>query len=253
MIQNARKSIAVFCLFASAFAHAQVNVKDSVINTFLLTPSYSYQFPGGDIADRFGANSNIGMGALYKTRSNWTFGLEGTFIFGNTLREHTILDPLRTERGEIIGVDGRYADVRLFERGYSVTANVGKLFPVIGPNPNSGIVLKAGVGFVQHKIRIDVIGNTVVQLSKTYKKGYDRLTNGLALTQSVGYLYLGNRRLVNFYAGVDVMEGFTENRRTVNYDTGLHDDTKRLDILFGPRISWIIPLYKKLPRDFYYN
>mgnify|MGYP003547473107 CR=1 FL=1 len=31
------------------------------------------------------------------------------------------------------------------------------------------------------------------------------------------------------------------------------DQQKRLDITFGVKAGWIIPIYKKIARDFYYN
>jgi hypothetical protein len=52
---------------------------------------------------------------------------------------------------------------------------------------------------------------------------------------------------------VEVMEGFTQNRRTVNIDTGLKDDRKRMDFFLGLKVGWIIPLFKKLPKEYYYD
>ena len=114
------------------------------------------------------------------------------------------------------------------------------------------MLVNVGVGLIQHKIRIEVIGNNIPQLSKEYKKGYDRLSNGLLLTQSVGYLYLSTNRLLNFYIGVECMEGFTQSRRSFDYDLMKQDTKKRLDVLYGGKIAWILPLYKKAPQSFYY-
>jgi hypothetical protein len=49
------------------------------------------------------------------------------------------------------------------------------------------------------------------------------------------------------------MAGFTKSRRSFNFDTMEQDLQKRLDIYFGPRVGFILPLYKKMPKDFYYD
>jgi hypothetical protein len=108
---------------------------------------------------------------------------------------------------------------------------------------------------LQHKIRIEVVDNTIPQLFGDYKKGYDRLTNGIALSQYVGYFYMGNRRTVNFSLGLEIMEAFTKNRRDYNFDTMEKDDHLRMDLLIGLRLNWSIPFYSKNKlgkKTFYY-
>lgn len=231
---------------------AQVKVKDSCINAPMLAANFAFQLPGGDLAERFGYNSNIGGDFMYKTRKNWIWGFSAHFIFGNQLRDAGILDSMVTERGGIINRDGHYADVRLYERGFDAYFRFGKLFPVIGPNPNSGIVIIGGLGLLQHKIRIENIGNDSPQLDDEYKKGYDRLSNGLALNEFIGYMNMDNRRLLNFYFGLELVQGFTQNRRSYNYDTRSQDTEQRFDLLTGFRVGFIVPLYPKVPKDFYY-
>ena len=65
---------------------AQLNIHDSIISTPLIYATYSYQFPGGDLAKQFGSNSSIGGGLLFKTRHNWLFGAEGNFMFGQSVK-----------------------------------------------------------------------------------------------------------------------------------------------------------------------
>jgi hypothetical protein len=47
------------------------------------------------------------------------------------------------------------------------------------------------------------------------------------------------------------MQGFTQNRRSYNFDEMKQDTEKRLDIFYGAKVSWILPLYKKAPKEFY--
>lgn len=116
-------------------------------------------------------------------------------------------------------------------------------------NPNSGFIFSVGPGFLQHKIRIE---SDAAALKGVYKKGYDRLSNGFAVMESLGYLFLSNKRLVNFYIGMTSVQAWTKNRRGFNYDTGKEDDKMRLDIMTGFKIAWILPLYKKVPDEYYF-
>lgn len=109
-----------------------------------------------------------------------------------------------------------------------------------------------GAGLLQHKIRIETIGNTVPQLDKEYKKGYDRLSNGLSLHEMIGYYHFGNKHLINFYAGFEFIQAFTENRRSYNFDEMKKDETKRVDLLFGIRAGWMLPVYRRAPQKFYF-
>ena len=231
---------------------AQVSVKDSTIFTPLIGLSYSYQIPDGDLVKRFGNSSSIQLNFDIKTEKQWTLGMTGTYFFGKNIKETGIFDSISTRDGHVISQNGEFADIRCYERGFTVSVTAGRLFTLNYPNPNSGIVFNMGLGFMQHKIRIETIGNNVPQLTTAYKKGYDRLSNGLLLSENIGYLYLSNNRLANFYIGFECMQGFTKNRRSFDFDLMKQDTQKRLDILYGGKITWILPLYKKAPQAFYY-
>lgn len=239
-------------LWASISGNAQVNVKDSTLGVTILSVSYTFQIPGGNMKDRFGANSNVGAHVFRKTRKNWVYGLEYQFIFGNDVKENTI-ENLMTEDDFVIGEDGLAGDINIYERGFYASVNAGKIIPITNYNNNSGFLFRAGIGLLQHKIRIEVANNTVPQLNPEMKKGYDRLSNGIAISQFVGYMHLSNSRLLNFYAGLDFTEGFTKSRRSYNYDTMEVDTKQRFDFLYGFKIGWMIPLYKRGGVNMYYN
>lgn len=245
--------ILIVCVFTAFSGKSQSSLKDSSINHFMVSPSVSFQLPGGDLKDRFGINSAIGLSFDYKLKNQFSFGIDGTFIFGNQLKENSILDAIRTSEGDIIDADGNIADILIFERGFTVTLNAGYLFTWNKPNPNSGIYFKMGAGFLQHKIRIEHNNNAIPILEDDYLKGYDRLTNGFLLTEFIGYRYLSNKRLLNFFAGFEFMQGLTVNRRDYNFDLMGPDKTKRIDLLSGIRFGWILPIYKQAPQEFYYN
>jgi hypothetical protein len=231
---------------------AQVNIQDSTIFSTLLYATYGYQFPGGDLAQQFGSNSSIGGGLMFKTKHNWMVGIEGNFMFGQSVRNSdSLLRNISTHDGFIIDANGYYADIIYYERGYNFLAKFGKVIPLFSPNPNCGFTILAGAGYIQDKIRIHNPGNTAPQLLGDYKKGYDRLNGGFAVTGSLGYMYLSNTRLLNFSASFEFMQAWTNPYRDVDFSTGMKDTRKLSSQFYTIRICWFIPLYKRAPKEFY--
>lgn len=244
---------ASFFLLLATISRAQ-NVKDSLLHIPMIKFSYSAHLPGGDLAERFGASSMVGINFSIKTKKNLFYGVDGGFVFGNNINEKGILDSLKTSTGFIIDQNGHPATVRLFERGYTLSVHFGKLFNEWGANnKNSGILVYGGPSYFQHKIKIDDIGHQSPQLVKGYIEGYDRKTSGFGFHEFVGYVYLGNNRLLNFFGGLDFYQAFTKSQRSYNYDTMVSDKEKRFDMLMGIRIGWILPLYKGTPQQYYYE
>jgi len=229
------------------------NIQDSTIYTPVFNISYAAQLPGGDLADRFAFNNSIGVSGGFKNSKNFQFELGGTFFFGNNVKETSILDALKTSDGNIINRYGEYSNYLIFERGFTGSISIGKIIPILGANPNSGLLLKLGIGGMRHKIKIENQGNHIVQLSKEKLPYYDRLTFGLLLHQYIGYQHLSSNRLTNFNIGIEIFEGFTSGMRDYQIDLmGPYKD-QRLDLLIGLRIGWVLPVYKKAPNEFYMN
>lgn len=249
-----KKILTLACLVFLFFnGKAQYKVSDTTIFTACISAIYAYQFPQADLAERFGNNSAIGSSCHFKTKSNLIFGAEGAFMFGGKVKQADLMHGIKTSQGEVIDEQGIYAEIRQFERGFNVLAKGGKLFPLFGPNPNSGLAIIAGIGFLQHKIRLENPENTAPQIKGNYKKGYDRLSNGLASSLFIGYYNMSNNRLLNFFIGGEVMQAWTKNRRTYNFDIKGKDDKLYNDRLFSIKVGWMLPLYKRAPLDFYYN
>jgi hypothetical protein len=229
------------------------SVKDSSIFTTQVSLSYAAQIPEGDLKNRFGWNSNIGFNVDIKLASNWVLGINSQFFFGNQVKDTSMLTDMYTSNGQIINQNGAFANVLAYERGWIFTGNIGKIFPIIGPNPNSGILFKFGVGFIQHKVRIEAEQDLVPQFTGEYSKLYDRYTNGLVLTQFIGYSHMGNKGLANFFAGIDLSEGFTRGRRLRQAGAETEVNKSRTDLLMGLRAGWIVPIRKRPLQDFYLN
>jgi hypothetical protein len=245
------KKVVFLLLLSVNCAFAQKSIKDS-ISFPMIGAHFQFQLPGGDLADRFGYNFNVGGVFQWKLKKNWLFGVEGDFIFSDQVKEDPI-PYLKTSLGNVINSSGIYAVYSIYERGFLFSAKAGKIFNWFGPNPNSGLMATMGAGILQHKIRIEEKDNSVPAITGDYKKGYDRLTNGLALTEFAGYLHCGNNRLINFFAGIEVTEAFTKSRRDWDFATMMKDDKNRLDILFGVKAGWFFPIYKHAVNKYYMN
>jgi hypothetical protein len=245
----------IFFLFFVMSISAQRNVKDSAIATPWVGVHYGANLTGGDLADRYGYLNHLGVIAGYKTKSNWYFGMESNFIFGNRVRLTGLLDHLVDSYGNITDVNGDIARIFVLPRGFHFNGSVGKLFPVLSPNKNSGIFVNGGFGYLIHHMRIESNDQVVPQLELDYRKGYDRLTAGVNFHQFVGYAFMANGGFYNFYGGFYFQEGLTKNLRTINFDepeTPVSTKT-RLDIQMGLRLGWMIPFYKRKPKEFYFN
>lgn len=252
----------ILFLLLSSNIVAQRNVKDSIIGTPLIGVHYGAIWTGGDLAKRYGFMNHVGINAGYKTKRNWYYGMDGNFMFGNRIvaekpsdEFYGIFDHLTDSYGNITDVNGDTAIVILFARGFNANVTLGKLFPVLSPNRNSGIMVQIGAGYLNHRLRVETQEQVVPQLELDYKKGYDRLTTGWNLHQFVGYSFMSNAGFYNFYGGFYIQEGFTQNRRTVFFDKPDEpvSTATRFDLQYGLRIGWYIPVYKRQPKDFYYE
>ncbi len=208
-------------------------------------------FPMADMAKRFGTSYRIGFGIKTKTESNWIFGAKFEFITGNKMKEDSLLWNMRNELG-ITNINGDVLNVGMFERGYMAGIQAGRIFPFLQANPNSGPVMLASLGFMQYRINFFDRDNSFPQLRDEYKKGYDRLTNGIYIEDFIGYNFHSKNKLVNVYAGFDFVWGFTKVRRDYTIDLGRKEDQSRNDMLVGFKLGWVVPIYKKKSEDTYY-
>ena len=236
----------IFCLNINS-----QNVKDTSIYAPIFSLNYAFQLPGNDLSSRFGGNNNIGFSGGLKMANNWTYELSSTFIFGTNVKDTSIIDHLQNNQNWIINQFGEESVILIQERGQTFSFKVGKLFNIIGPNPNSGLIIKLGVGWLRHKIRIDNENDQIPQLSQQYLPYYDRLSSGMQLHQFIGYQHMSNNRLTNFYVGMEFYQGFTKGRRDYQIDTMEPSNEQRIDLLNGVRIGWIVPVFRQAPNEFY--
>lgn len=228
--------------FSSIYLFAQ-DTQDSVSTAGVVfgpTIGFSSNFPAGDLADRFGRSNEISVGIEYQmTPSNWAFSSEIDFYFGNNVKEDVIA-PLRLDNGFILGENGAYANVFLRKRGVHFGLMAEK---ILMANKNGrGIRLGAGLGLMNHFIRIQDDTRSVPQLRDRYRKGYDRNTRGFAIKERLAYNFVSESRRINLSVGLEFTQGFTKNVRAINFDTGLSDPVRRLDLIYALKLKWVLPL-----------
>lgn len=239
----------MFCY--SLPAAAQINLKDSIVKASIINVDLGMGLPAADLADRFGAHALVGIGYQYKFENNVLFGGSAHYIFGNTVKDSTLIDNLRNDAGYVIGIDGFLYTPILGEQGFDFSLQIGHITQLLAVNPNSGITWLAGLGLLEHNISMVVDESYVPQLNKEYKKGYDRLSNGFMLNQYIGYYLFSNKNYVNFRAGFEMQEAFTKNRRGYNFDTQQIDDEVHFDVIINFKLSWNLTIFEKPKRRFY--
>ena len=266
-------TLLLLCLCLTVLtAHAQDklrNIAKEVVPTTMFQVTYAAQFPGFDTRNNYGFTNTIGGSVIYKTKGNWLFTANGNFIFGNQLKGSRIDifgEGITTTTGEIIGGGGLYSSLALFQRGMHLQAEIGKLFAVY-PNPNSGIFVQGGIGYLRNRIRVDYqieALNTPYQLINDYQYGYDQMRGGPAFHLETGYLVMSDSKVLNFSISLEATYARTRHLRDydfrVFYDEngepqimGYTDRNKRFnDFYYGIRLSWMIPTYQRQPEEYYY-
>jgi len=247
-----RKIVLTFILLCSFVAISQRNLKDSSIFTPIYGFHYKANFAGGDLVNRFGFNNTLGGDIGFKLKNNLEFGVSGGFIFGSKFKQNEIFKGITTDFGSVTSQSGAPADIFYYMRGGSGHAHIGYVFTKLGNNPNSGLWINVGAGFLMHKIRIEHNYDDIFQLVGDYKKGYDKLTVGFSTRQFIGYLYQADYKFMNFYAGFEFIQGFTQNVRNYNFDSKGPENEMRLDMLSSFKIGWMIPIYKRQVQQYYY-
>ena len=230
---------------------AQENTSPKLNPGFIIGFSYGYDISAGDMSKLYGNNFKVDfMPSYYFNKSNISIGLEGSYLFGNKIKQNTFLN-LLTFDNHIIDNDGNFATVQTSERGVLIGGLISKIIP-FDENIRTGIKIEAGGYMFRHWINFKLVGD-VPQLKSDYLKGYDRLTGGFAFKEFIGYQHLEEKSKINFYAGFEFYQGFTKSLRAYNYDKAQVDNSKRKDLLYGVKIGWILPLYiVENPEEIYY-
>lgn len=253
----------VFILFLYTVSYAQSDDKlfgpsnaPKPRKGFIINANGQFDIPAGDMAKRFGLSYRVGPAIMYKTFSNWLFGAKFDFISGGKVLEDSLMINIRdkystknTRLYEFINASGQRVGVPVYERGYAVGICFGKIISFSKQHPDNGLTIMGSAGFIQHKINIFDKDKTVPQIKGNYRKGYDRLTNGGYGEVFLGYTYFAKNGLLNFTIGFDALVGFTQGRRDYLYDVMRSGRDNRIDVLYGIRGGWYIPIFRRKSED----
>jgi len=253
-------------LFSQEFYRRENKYVDTATFMIWASPCFSLQFPFGKgyLSSTFDFNYNIGLDFTFKLKSNWTFDAVFNYMFGSKVvkKPTAILGDMVIETADnkyvIFNGAGNNNVVLTYEgRYWYVGATVGRIFP-LDRWKNSGLWLKCGIGYFGHKIHFTDPNHFFPQIDqKTYRKGYDQRSSGVALNQSFGYLFMQKRRVLSFYVGVELWEIFSKPDRGYIFAGDLKGPTSDLKNKFsglvGIKVAWVLPFYeKKRVTTFYY-
>lgn len=235
----------------------KATLKDPRRNEILINAVVKWSLVQGDLQAKFKNFVGFGGGFMFKTKSEWYIGAEGTFMFNDDVKNaNAVIEDIVTSNGSIIGQNGRVANIFISQRGMDLQfLKIGKLLwkkPVLNGNPSSGIMGMVGFGILQHQYRIIDRNGTAPQLSDAYTKGYDQLRNGFAVNPFIGYVYFDRDKFINFILGVEYNLAWTQSRRSWDFLLMKKDDSQTTDQLISLKLIWNIPIRKKLSRDYYY-
>jgi hypothetical protein len=245
----------IFILFFTCFtslAKAKIPMDSSAVAKKMVGFVACGDIPLADLAKRFGPYTKVGASFHRKSASNWLIGAKFSYMLGTQIKEPQFLNNLATQAGGTITAGGALNILRLYQQGYYAGIEVGKIIPKWQVNANSGPIVLANMGFVQHKIKIYDRDNQFPQLKGDYIKGYDRLTNGLYAETVLGYAYFGTKRNINGLLALSVNIASTQGRREWWFDTQTTGLDKRIDASAGLVFIWWIPFQQKKVEDIYY-
>ena len=246
------RKLLFFVYFICSIVSSQNNNKENTDRTYLLSINHSFQMPAGDLKKRFGNNSDISISLIYKNSKNLILQFEGGGLFGPTVKETNLFDPINGDNGVLISQNGEIPIIRLFERGGHMDLSLGKYFHLKSEKNNSGIVLSVGAGYLYHKIFIETITTELPQLNDELIKGYDRLSGGLLIKEFLGYFYFSKTNNIRFLIGLEAIQAFTKDLRNYSYTNQSYINDDRRDYLIGIKCGLIIQLKKRDTGKYYY-
>lgn len=243
--------LVVIAIFITLSSISQT-LEDEKMLIPMISVNLGYNFPGGDFAERFENSGQVGLSFKAKFKSNLLVGIEGSYLFNQGIKDREYFKYLMNEEAWITNMYGEPGLVSERLEGINIYGQLGYIFNVLAPNPNSGIMVTAGLGFMQHKIFIEQRGNNMPQLTDELIKGYDRLCNGLMINQFIGYAYFHKKGVWNFFAGMEFTQGFTQNRRAWDHIEERKIDDNRTDLLYSFKVGWVLSLHRRMSTEIYY-
>ncbi len=228
------------------------SLKKDTLTLPTLSANIGFCYPMGDLKERYNFFGQAGSSFMIKFKNNFTITTEGLVLFGEGYKGD---DPLRlivNSNGTLTNEYGQPAEFARGMRGMQITSKIGYILSKYSHNPNSGITISLGGGFFQTKYWIDQRGNNIPQIMGDYVKGYDKMSNGFALTQFVGYTYFHNKNFWNLFFGIEFTEAWTESRRSWDFTLMRRDNSRHHEFMATIKAGWIISFIRREAEDIYY-
>lgn len=226
----------LFCFLIVSSVMAQ----DEKISNINLQSGYIAELPSGDLSERYGANSHFEFRLEYLKNSSYAFFLKGGIRIGEQVNED-VLSSIRTENGFVLGVNGFYADVFGRKRGFDIGIGADKVFTVF-KNDKFDHFLRIGGAVVRanHWIKLVDDSQAVPQILENYSELYDRYVSGWGIEENITFQYNTASNNAAFLIGIQCSQNFTKEHRAQYLKVG---KANRLDLYFGVRAAYLLPLY----------
>ncbi len=246
-----------FCSTLNAQVRREVITgQDTAISTPFFTASAGWTFPTGEMGKRYYSFMNINTNLGWKSETNWIHYCEFGFQFGsdNVKIKNDILSEMLVDVSDpfVIGMDGTNAGVVAYNRNLSLSVFGGKVFPLWFSNPNSGLMITLGAGFLQHQIIYQPTLTEAPQIQEDYALGYDRQMRGAMISGFLGYIHMSKKNFANFYLGVQMDNAWTKMTRVYQFDLRGGDNKLYYDGMFTLKIGWMFPFYGRDADKIYY-
>lgn len=255
-------------------AKAQVRLTPDTLECYIVGFSAGMMMPnsgnnslgisGGNMKDLYGSPYlNFAIEGSYKTQSGWMTNLDADLWFGlssDNLRQREVRYSNIFLPGNFTLSWGGYdGNVTAYNRGLAIRPGIGKIIRVSPQNPNSGVLLKVGGGWMMQKtvFNQDFDQAPVPQLKDDYAKLYDHMRNGIILTESIGLIYMSNYlTYINLKLTFDISQCWSWSSRAYQIDElmGLNgkDESRYFDLIYGFKLTWMFPFTGKPTYDYYY-
>ena len=245
------KKIQVFILFIISITIAPNLVGQSTFGgMFNLNFGYGMEWPGGDMANRFGRNLKISIGAEQILSSKFYYGLDFDYKFNAQVKED-VFAPYRAENGVLYGSFGVPSETIIRGRGMFIGIYAGKIFSKNIEIPK-GLKAGLGVGLLQHELIFNDDTQSFEIINGVYSKGYDRLSRGLAIKSHIGYMFVSKDKKLNMNFLVDYTLAFSHNVRKFNFDQAAFDTEGKIDHLIGLKFEILLPFYRYSEEEIIY-
>lgn len=250
---NNHRALLIPLLFLGLSLSAQQGKKSE--RAWLIGASLSANTVGGEWVDRYRENYSVGAFVGRKFSSNWTLTAEWSYLFGGEVSDRLgALKNVFTEDGQLININGGLGTVNINQRATFFNLGIEKTIPIFGVNKNSGLNIGLTGGYIWHWLNVDNVGNDSPQIIDNYEKGYDRFGQGFLIRESLGFIYLSPSRLINFKVSLEVSQIWSRDVRKYYYPVGALDGSPQLNLLYGLRLNWYIPIYLGgKTEEYYYN